>query len=43
MPRQRDLRAGIAALLDMAADQPIEMIERLLREAELGGMLDGSG
>ena len=35
VPRQRDLRAGIAALLDMLADQPVEMLERLLREAEL--------
>ena len=31
--RQRDLRAGIAALFDMLADQPVEMFERLQRRS----------
>ena len=43
MPRERDLRAGIAAFLDMLLDQPIEMIERLGGETETRGSLDGSG
>ena len=34
VPRQRDLRAGIAALLDMLPDQPIEMLQRRRGEAE---------
>ena len=38
VPRQRDLRAGIAAFLDMLLDQPVEMIERLRGEAETGGI-----
>ena len=38
VPRERDLRAGIAAFLDMLLDQPIEMIERLGGEAETGGI-----
>ena len=31
---ERDLRAGIAALFDMLADQPVEMLERPLRQPE---------
>ena len=38
VPRERDLRAGIAAFLDVLLDQPIEMIERLRGEAETGGI-----
>ena len=38
VPRERDLRAGIAAFLDVLLDQPIEVIERLRGEAETGGI-----
>ena len=38
VPRERDLRAGIAAFLDMLLDQPVEVIERLGGEAEAGGI-----
>jgi hypothetical protein len=31
---QRDLRARIAALFDVLADQPVEVFERLKRRAE---------
>ena len=34
VPRQRDLRAGIAALLDVLPDQPIEMLQRRRGKAE---------
>ena len=39
--RQRDLRAGITALFDMLSDQPVEMFERLQREAERFGVARG--
>ena len=38
VPGQGDLRARIAALLDMLADQPVEMLQRLGGKAELGGI-----
>ena len=41
VPRQRDLRAGIAAFLDMLADQPVEMLERLAGKAERRGVAGG--
>jgi hypothetical protein len=36
--RQGDLRAWIAAFLDVLLDQPVEMIERLGGETETGGL-----
>jgi hypothetical protein len=38
VPRQRDLRAGIAVFLDMLPDQPIEMLEWRRGKAEAGGI-----
>ena len=36
VPRQGDLRAGIAAFLDMLLDQPVEMLDRPGSEAKAG-------
>ena len=41
VPRQRDLRARIAPFLDMLADQPVEVLQRLGGEAERRGVAGG--
>ncbi len=44
VPRQGDLRAGIAAFVDVRPDQRVEMIERLVRRSRAPTRLDsGSG
>ncbi len=41
VPRQRDLRARIATFLDMLADQPVEMLQRLGGKPQARGVAGG--